>query len=91
MAQQNTPLRRGVRFGPLRGLSQTTRFDLEVHVIDTGDALMVDFVYSSDLFEAATMQRLLSRYERTLEADRRLLNRRLAERRALRHRLVAMR
>ena len=46
---------------------QTTHFDLEVHIYDTDDRLRVDFVYSTDLFHAETVQRMLTHYEGLLE------------------------
>src|SRR5204863_945037 len=58
----------GVRFGPMRGLSQTTRLDIEVHAIDAGDDLRVDIVYSTDLFDAVSIRRLLAHYEHVLAA-----------------------
>jgi amino acid adenylation domain-containing protein len=45
----------------------TTRFDLECNVID-GAELVVHFNYNTDLFEAATVERLLSHYQRVLES-----------------------
>ena len=43
---------------------------LEVHVWEAADQLRVDFVGSIDLFDAATMRRMLGHYERLLEVVR---------------------
>jgi amino acid adenylation domain-containing protein len=45
----------------------TTRFDLEVHVWEAAEHLRVDFVYSTDLFDALTIRRMLGHYERVLD------------------------
>jgi amino acid adenylation domain-containing protein len=44
----------------------TTRFDLEVHVWEAAGQFRVDFVYSTDLFDGATIRRMLGHYERVL-------------------------
>ena len=46
----------------------TTHFDLEVHVSDVAGQLHVDCIYSTELFDAATIRRMLGHYERVLEA-----------------------
>lgn len=48
--------------------SLTTRFDLECHVWDEAGGLQGFLFYSTDLFAAATIERLLAHYERLLEA-----------------------
>ena len=47
---------------------ETIRFDLEVHVWELAEQLSVDFHYNTDLFDAATIRRMLGHYERVLEA-----------------------
>src|SRR5579872_3589898 len=46
----------------------TTRFDMEVHVWEVGEQVVVRFIYSRDLFEAETVARMMRHYERVLEA-----------------------
>ncbi|HEX8178335.1 MAG TPA: condensation domain-containing protein, partial [Pyrinomonadaceae bacterium] len=53
----------------------TTRFDLEFHLWDMPDGLRGVLIYSTDLFDAATIQRLLAHYHTLLteivaDADR---------------------
>jgi amino acid adenylation domain-containing protein len=52
--------------GPFSGAVKTTRFDLEVHVWEVAEQLRLDFIYATDLFEAASMRRLLDHYVRLL-------------------------
>jgi amino acid adenylation domain-containing protein len=44
-----------------------TKFDLEVSVWETPEGLAVDWGYNSDLFTAATMQRMIQHYQILLE------------------------
>lgn len=44
----------------------TTRFDLEIHVWEEGDALVVRAFYDAELFERETIDRLMAQYERLL-------------------------
>ncbi len=46
----------------------TTRFDLEVHVLESRGGLSVHFIYNVDLFDAPTIERMVAHYERLLEA-----------------------
>ncbi|HEX5635413.1 MAG TPA: amino acid adenylation domain-containing protein, partial [Gemmatimonadales bacterium] len=46
----------------------TARFDLAVDVFDLAQGLRVYFEYNTDLFDAATMQRMIGHYERLLES-----------------------
>jgi amino acid adenylation domain-containing protein len=46
----------------------TTRFDLEVHMWEVGEQVVVRFIYSRDLFEEETVERMMRHYERVLEA-----------------------
>ncbi|NNF93561.1 MAG: amino acid adenylation domain-containing protein, partial [Altererythrobacter sp.] len=53
--------------GAFSGNLQTTRFDLEVHVLEVDEQLQFHFIYSTDLFDGSTMRRMLGHYERVLE------------------------
>ena len=48
--------------------TQTTRFDLEAHVLEAAEGLQVSFAYSTDLFERETIRRMLAHYVRLLDA-----------------------
>ena len=56
-----------------------TRFDLELHVWSDGDDLQTVCFYRTDLFESATVDRLLGHFERLLEQGARAPERKLAE------------
>ncbi|RKY21562.1 MAG: non-ribosomal peptide synthetase, partial [Planctomycetota bacterium] len=58
----------GLTFRPLGMESGTTRLDLEVYVFAGDDGLRVVFNYSTALFDAATIERMLGQYTRLLEA-----------------------
>jgi amino acid adenylation domain-containing protein len=58
----------GVTSGDFRTDSQTTRFDLEVYLWERPEGLACSLVYSTDLFEAATIRRMLGHYRRLLES-----------------------
>ena len=58
----------GLTIGEFAGRVQTTRFDIEAHVWEAAERLQVDFIYATDLFDAATIRRMLAHYERVLEA-----------------------
>jgi thioesterase domain-containing protein len=45
----------------------TTKFDLTLYITETEGGLLTAFEYSSELFEAATIKRMLEHYERLLE------------------------
>ncbi|HLM25144.1 MAG TPA: condensation domain-containing protein, partial [Pyrinomonadaceae bacterium] len=45
----------------------TTKFDLTLYITETGSGLLTAFEYSSELFEATTIKRMLEHYERLLE------------------------
>ena len=45
----------------------TTKFDLTLVITETEGGLLTAFEYSSELFEAATIKRMLKHYERLLE------------------------
>ncbi len=46
----------------------TARFDMEVYLREDADRLVATFVYNVDLFDASTMERMATHYERLLEA-----------------------
>ena len=50
------------------GLLTTARVDIEANVWEGPDGLVVTFCYSTDLFEAATIERLLGAYQVLLDA-----------------------
>ena len=55
----------------------TTRFDLEVHLRESANALSCTFEYSTDLFDGSTIRRMLGHFQNLLESavadpDRRL-------------------
>lgn len=64
--QSQGALHGGTRDG-LSEAVQTTRFDLEAHVVESTDGLRISFVYSTDLFDASTARRWLTLYSRLLE------------------------
>ncbi|MBG0832464.1 amino acid adenylation domain-containing protein [Planomonospora sp. ID67723] len=41
---------------------RTTRFDIELHVIEVSDRLVVKFIYNTALFDEATVRRLTARF-----------------------------
>jgi amino acid adenylation domain-containing protein len=45
----------------------TTKFDLTLYITESESGLLTAFEYSSELFEAATIKRMLEHYERLLE------------------------
>jgi amino acid adenylation domain-containing protein len=47
---------------------QTTRFDLECNAFNAPQGLALRLIYNTDLFDAATIERMLVQYERVLEA-----------------------
>jgi non-ribosomal peptide synthetase component F len=71
-AVQNAPMPEltlpGVRLTPGAGTVTRTRFDLEWHVWPYGDSLQLSVIYNTDLFEAATIARMVGHYQHLLEA-----------------------
>src|ERR1700761_3033929 len=78
-ALQNLPLERvtgvevaGVRVAPVRYESGqdegVSRFDLTLSLVETDSGLEGSLEYNTDLFDQATVRRLLDHYERLLEA-----------------------
>jgi amino acid adenylation domain-containing protein len=71
-ALQNAPLRAlelpGLSLSPVEGDSETAHFDLTLQIVDTEQGLTAAFVYNTDLFEAATIARMLGNFQTLLEA-----------------------
>ena len=69
---QNMPWPAGrmgdVEVGPAPVESQVTRFDLELHMAETGDELAGGIQYNADLWDSATMERFAEHYCRLLES-----------------------
>jgi amino acid adenylation domain-containing protein len=61
------PTSGGLKFDEFAFGVETTRFDLEVHVREDVGPLRVEFIYSTDLFDAPTIVRMLRHYERLLQ------------------------
>ncbi|XGW00925.1 MAG: amino acid adenylation domain-containing protein (plasmid) [Leptolyngbya sp. BL-A-14] len=70
-ALQNAPISPlqlpGLTLSPLAFDSGTTRFDLECHCFKAVDALHCTVIYSTDLFESATISRMLQQFQVLLE------------------------
>ena len=59
----------GLTLSPVEGDSETAHFDLTLQIADTEQGLTVAaFVYNTDLFEAATIARMLGHFQTLLEA-----------------------
>jgi amino acid adenylation domain-containing protein len=58
----------GLTLNPQQVDSGTTHFDLTLHIADTGHELIATLAYNTDLFEAASIARMLRHYEMLLEA-----------------------
>ncbi len=67
---QNAPVSElnihGLEFQPIEIETTTAKFDLSMTVQDQDGRLLVAMEYNSDLFEAATIERLLERYQQVL-------------------------
>jgi aspartate racemase len=57
----------GVVLSPWSISNKTTRFDLEVHVWDRADGLACTFIYNTDLFDEATIIRMMGHFQVLLE------------------------
>ncbi len=53
---------------PVTDEVRSVQFDLDCHVIEGVDTLVVQLNYNTDLFDASTIERLLAHYERVLES-----------------------
>ncbi|HEX5873143.1 MAG TPA: amino acid adenylation domain-containing protein, partial [Pyrinomonadaceae bacterium] len=58
----------GLTLQPHEFTSETTRFDLELHLTSTPEGLLGAIVYSTNLFAGSTVHRLAERYRMILEA-----------------------
>jgi aspartate racemase len=58
----------GVTFRPLPVDAGTVRFDLRLSFMDSADGLLGTVEYSTDLFDAATIERMLVHFQQVLEA-----------------------
>jgi aspartate racemase len=57
----------GLMVIPMEIENTRTRFDLEVHLSETSEGLKGAFVCNTDLFDAATIERMAGHYQRMLE------------------------
>ena len=57
----------GLHVQVLEAELETTKFDLTLYMTETEGGLLTAFEYSSDLFDAATIRRMLKHFERVLE------------------------
>src|SRR5271166_2825208 len=69
----------GLSLHPLEVDSGTSHFDLTLHIADTGHELIATLTYNTDLFEAASIARMLRHYKILLEAVCASPDRRLSE------------
>src|SRR5690349_17426820 len=58
----------GLSLSALEIDSQTTRFDLELHVYERENHLRGSLIYSADLFDESTIARMAGHFQRLLEA-----------------------
>jgi amino acid adenylation domain-containing protein len=58
----------GMTLSPVEGDSETAHFDLTLQILDAEQGLTAAFVYNTDLFEAATITRMLGHFQNLLEA-----------------------
>ncbi|HTG35054.1 MAG TPA: amino acid adenylation domain-containing protein [Thermoanaerobaculia bacterium] len=95
-ALQNAPMGSmdlpGLSFAPLEVEPSFTRFDLELNASESEGSLVVSFIYSAELFDRATVQRLAGFLEALLRSAAADDGRRLSElpllTEAARHQLV---
>ena len=62
------PLLAGLEVTPLASHGQAVRFDLELHLWQESTGLRGTIVYSTDLFDAATIERIARHYRTVLES-----------------------
>jgi amino acid adenylation domain-containing protein len=58
----------GLNLTPVEVDTGTTHFDLTLHIVDTDQGLLGTLAYNTDLFEAATITRMLGHFRTLLEA-----------------------
>jgi amino acid adenylation domain-containing protein len=82
-AMQNAPVGHmdlpGLTLAPVELVPTTTRFDLELHGWEVGGALLAQVSYSTELFDAPTVRRLVGQLETLLRAAMADPGRRLSE------------
>ena len=80
---QNTPLQAvdlpGLSLIPVEVDTATTHFDLTMHFADTAQGFLGTLTYNTDLFEAATVARMLTHFESLLEVIAEAPERRLSD------------
>jgi amino acid adenylation domain-containing protein len=80
---QNAPMQAlelpGMSLSPVEVEAGTTHFDLTLHIADTEQGLVGTFAYNTDLFEAATITRMLGHFTTLLEAVTATPERRLSD------------
>jgi amino acid adenylation domain-containing protein len=52
---------------PLKAKTETSKFDLTLGIEEDGDRLVCGIEYNTDLFEAATIERMMGQYRRLME------------------------
>lgn len=65
---QGLPSFSGVKVEPFRGDWNLSKFDLSLHVLDESDQLQAAFQYSTDLFDASTIEQMSTHLKVLLEA-----------------------
>ncbi|HSI52112.1 MAG TPA: amino acid adenylation domain-containing protein, partial [Ideonella sp.] len=72
LALQNAPMTRpempGLQMAFVAGPTVTAKFDLTLTLTESADGLHGDFEYSTELFDAATIERLAGHFTRLLQA-----------------------
>jgi amino acid adenylation domain-containing protein len=69
----------GLILNPVIADSGTTHFDLTLHIVDTEQGLVATAAYNTDLFDAATITRMLRHFQTLLEGIVTSPDRRLSE------------
>ena len=68
-APDTKPLKlKGLELGSVPERAKTTRFDIEVYVIESPEGLGISFIYNTDLFKAETIRRMLAHYHNLLKS-----------------------
>ena len=70
-ALENAPLpeveAHGLKMRPEALAADTAKFDLALGIVETPDGLIADWQYRSELFEAATIERMASHFQTLLD------------------------
>jgi amino acid adenylation domain-containing protein len=67
LAQENSVMP-GLKLSPVLTEARTAKFDLSLFISETGDGLEGSFEYATDLFDHATIERLVGHFKTLLEA-----------------------